>query len=168
MEELEFIRPPAALAHILERMAELGFGMPSEERTGALSRTIAASKPAGRFLELGTGTGISTAWLLDGMDAASQLVSVDVDARFQGVAREVFSRDERLTLAAEDAISFLQSQEAGSFDFVFADAMAGKYEGLDEALRVLSAGGFYVIDDMLPQANWPDGPSKTMRWLSPH
>ena len=35
--------------------------------------------------------------------------------------------------------------------------MAGKYEGLDEALRVVKTGGFYVIDDMLPQANWPDG-----------
>jgi len=58
---------------------------------------------------------------------------------------------------AEDAISFLQRQASGSFDFVFADAMAGKYEGLDEALRVVKTGGFYVIDDMLPQANWPDG-----------
>ncbi len=149
--------PPAALAHILERTAELGFGMASEERTGSLLRTLAASKPAGRFLELGTGTGIATAWLLDGMDSASQLVSVDVDESFQAVAREALSKDVRLTLIAEDAISFLQRQAAGSFDFVFADAMAGKYEGLDEALRVVKTGGFYVIDDMLPQANWPDG-----------
>jgi hypothetical protein len=35
--------------------------------------------------------------------------------------------------------------------------MAGKYEDLDDALRVVKTGGFYVIDDMLPQANWPDG-----------
>lgn len=61
------------------------------------------------------------------------------------------------TLIANDAISFLQRQEAGNFDFVFADAMAGKYEGLDEALRVVKRGGFYVVDEMLPQANWPDG-----------
>ena len=148
---------PAALARILERTAELGFDMASEELTGSLLRTLAASKPAGRFLELGTGTGIATAWLLDGMDSASRLVSVDVDASFQAVAREAFSFDERLTLIAEDAISFLQRQAAGSFDFLFADAMAGKYEGLDEALRVVKTGGFYVIDDMLPQANWPDG-----------
>ena len=149
--------PPAALPRILERTAELGFGMASEERTGALLRTLVASKPAGRFLELGTGTGIATAWLLDGMDSASQLVSVDVNASFQAVAREAFSREERLMLITEDATSFLQRQAAGSFDFVFADALAGKYEGLDEALRVVKTGGFYVIDDMLPQPNWPDG-----------
>jgi predicted O-methyltransferase YrrM len=148
---------PKALARILERTAELGFGMASEERTGALLRTLAASKPNGRFVELGTGTGIATAWLLDGMDSASRLVSVDVDERFRQVAREALSQDARLTLIAGDAISFLQRQEAGSFDFVFADAMAGKYEGLNEALRVVKKGGFYVVDDMLPQANWPDG-----------
>jgi predicted O-methyltransferase YrrM len=111
VEELSFIQPPTELARILERTAELGFGMASEERTGALLRTLAASKPAGHFLELGTGTGIATAWLLDGMDSASRLISVDVDARFQQVAREAFSQDGRLTLVVEDAISFLRRQE---------------------------------------------------------
>ena len=24
-------------------------------------------------------------------------------------------------------------------------------------LKLLSSGGLYVIDDLLPQANWPDG-----------
>jgi predicted O-methyltransferase YrrM len=139
--------------------------MASQERTGALLRTLASSKPAGRFLELGTGTGIATAWLLDGMDRASRLVSVDIDARFQEVAREAFTQEERLTLIAEDAISSLHCQAACSFDFVFADALAGKYEGLDEALRVVKTGGFYIIDDMLPQANWPDGHAPRVKAL---
>jgi predicted O-methyltransferase YrrM len=135
MDELAYLHPPPALARILERTAELEFHMASEDRTGALLRTLAASKPAGRFLELGTGTGVATAWLLDGMDSASELISVDVDSRVQEVAREVFSQDSRLTLITEDAIAFLKRQPAASFDLVFADAMAGKYEGLDEALQ---------------------------------
>lgn len=48
-------------------------------------------------------------------------------------------------------------QAPETFDFVFADAMPGKYEGLDKALSVVKPGGFYVIDDMLPQPNWPEG-----------
>jgi len=131
--------------------------MSSEPRTGALLRTLAASKPAGRFLELGTGTGIATAWLLDGMDSVSALTSVDVNPTFQEVAREAFSSDHRLTLVTEDALAFLKRQPAASYDLVFADAFAGKYDGLDEALRVVKTGGFYFIDDMLPQPNWPDG-----------
>jgi predicted O-methyltransferase YrrM len=145
--------PPRALALILQRTADLKFDMASESRTGALLRTLAASKPAGSFLELGTGTGIATAWLLDGMDSATALTSVDVNSTFQEVAREALSSDHRLTLVTEDALAFLKRQPAASYDLVFADALAGKYDGLDEALRVVKAGGFYVIDDMLPQPN---------------
>jgi predicted O-methyltransferase YrrM len=35
--------------------------------------------------------------------------------------------------------------------------MSGKYELLDETLALLRHGGLYVIDDMLPQTNWPEG-----------
>jgi hypothetical protein len=35
--------------------------------------------------------------------------------------------------------------------------MPGKYEGLEEALAIVKPGGFYVVDDLLPQANWPEG-----------
>jgi predicted O-methyltransferase YrrM len=62
--------------------------MPSEADTGALLRFLAASKPGGRMLELGTGTGLATAWLLDGTGRCASLVSVDVDPVVQDVARD--------------------------------------------------------------------------------
>jgi predicted O-methyltransferase YrrM len=157
MEDLSYIQPPAALARILKRTMELGFELASEDRTGALLRTLAASKPGSRFLELGTGTGVATAWVLDGMDATSELFSVDLNPDFQAAAGEALGHDGRLTLISEDAIEFLKRQPSASFDFVFADALRGKYESLDEALRVVRLGGFYIIDDMLPQSNWPEG-----------
>jgi predicted O-methyltransferase YrrM len=52
-------------------------------------------------------------------------------------------------------LEFLRGQPSESFDFIFADAIPGKYEALDNALAVVKVGGFYVIDDMLPQPNWP-------------
>ncbi len=158
MDDLASRREPPQLARIVQQTAELGFDMASEPRTGMLLRTLAASKPGGRFLELGTGTGMATAWLLDGMDASSALlVSVDNDARVQDVARQALGADPRLQLVTQDGLTFLAGQEAATFDFVFADAMPGKYEGLEQALRLVRRGGFYVIDDMLPQANWPEG-----------
>jgi len=157
MEELALIQPPSRLAPIDEQTAAIGFGMASEWRTGALLRTLAASKPGGRLLELGTGTGVATCWLLDGMDPSSELISVDVDEGVQRIARKLLSSDTRLTLITEDAIAFLRRQKPCSFDLVFADALRGKYEGLEEALRVVKPGGFYVIDDLLPQPNWPEG-----------
>jgi predicted O-methyltransferase YrrM len=156
VDELSQIRYPAALAGILKRTAEVHFTMASEDRTGVLLRTLAASKPGGRFLELGTGTGVSTAWLLDGMDAGSELTSVDVDGRMQAIAQDALGADRRLKLILGDAADFLEQRPRGSFDFVFADAMPGKYEHLEAALGAVKAGGFYVIDDMLPQPNWPE------------
>jgi predicted O-methyltransferase YrrM len=157
MDELALLRRPECLERILQRTAEIGFAMASEIGTGALLRALAASKPAGRLLELGTGTGVATAWLRDGMDASSQLISIDPDAMAQRIAREAFADDSRVVLLTEDAASFLDRQPPASFDLVFADAMAGKYEHLEKALSVVRAGGFYVVDDLLPQTNWPEG-----------
>ncbi|MGA2046533.1 MAG: class I SAM-dependent methyltransferase [Terracidiphilus sp.] len=157
MQETSFITPPAALPFIESRTAELNFNMASEPRTGSLLQVLAASKPKGRLLELGTGTGLATAWLLSGMDAHSDLISVDTDPSVQAVAREALGADPRLTLVLEDAATWLSRQTPVSFDLIFADAMPGKYESRDAALALVAPAGFYVIDDMLPQPNWPDG-----------
>src|SRR5437660_2648276 len=122
MTELDYISAPAVLKHILERSQALGFDMASEPKTGALLRTLAAAKPKGRLLELGTGTGIATAWLLAGMDTASSLTSVDTDPSVQQVAREFLGNDVRLRLVLEDGLEFLRHQPDGGFDLVFADA----------------------------------------------
>lgn len=157
MDDLKYIKEPEALSALREKSAALNFTMASEPKTGALLRVLAASKPAGRVLELGTGTGVGTAWLLSGMDTASSLVSVDTNLSFQAVAQGALGADARVTFVLEDAVDYLRRQTPASFDLVFADALRGKFEGLDEALAVVKPGGFYVIDDLLPQPNWPEG-----------
>ncbi|MDP1630537.1 MAG: class I SAM-dependent methyltransferase [Caulobacter sp.] len=148
---------PSAWREIDARTRALGFDMPSEAGTGAILRTLAAGKPGGGLLELGTGTGLAAACLLSGMDAATTLVSLDNDAGPQAVARAVLDGDARVTFVLADAHAWLGEQPAASFDLIFADAMPGKYEGLDQALRLLRPGGLYVVDDMSPQPNWPEG-----------
>ncbi|HUB49248.1 MAG TPA: class I SAM-dependent methyltransferase [Acetobacteraceae bacterium] len=164
MDDLAAITPPASLAEIERRTAAFGFPMPSERLTGALLRALAAAKPGGQLLELGTGTGLATAWMLDGMDSRATLVTVDIDPGAQAIARALLGTDPRLTIVTEDAAAFLARLTAsgiagagGGFDLIFADAMIGKYEMLDETLALLRPGGFYLIDDMLPQASWPEG-----------
>jgi predicted O-methyltransferase YrrM len=152
--EAEYPRTWHALRAATER---LGFSMPSDARTGALLRMLAASKPGGRLLELGTGTGLATAWLLDGMDASAQLVTVDHDERVQSLARKTLGHDARIEFLLDDGVRFLHRQTAMSFDLIFADAWPGKYEARELAMGLVKPGGFYVGDDMLPQANWPDG-----------
>ena len=133
----------------------IGFSMPSDVQTGALLQTLAASKPKASVLEIGTGTGLATAWLLAGMDADSNLISLDNEAEYQAIAHDCLGHDSRLQLMCGDAGEWLVKSNSSAFDMIFADAWPGKYSHLDETLNLLKPGGLYVIDDMLPQPNWP-------------
>jgi predicted O-methyltransferase YrrM len=150
-------RHPSAYSAIDQATKASGFTMASDSQTCSLLRTLAASKPAGRFLELGTGTGLSTAWILDGMDNRSTLISVDNAPEFLAIARQLLGADERLTLVESDGGEWIEQNRGEKFDYIFADTWHGKYLLLEEALDMLNPGGLYILDDMLPQPNWPDG-----------
>lgn len=148
---------PRAVADIAREGDELGFNMASEPRVGALLATLASSKPAGRFLELGTGTGHGTAWILAGMDAASHLDTVDTDRNVVAIAVRYLGADPRVQFHVMDGADFVTQSPPAQFDLIYADAWPGKFSHLDRALELLRPGGIYVIDDLLPQPNWPDG-----------
>ena len=148
---------PPSLKRIIEGTKSLGFEMPSEPKTGALLKTLAATKPNGRFLEIGTGTGLSAAWILMGMDENSFLTSLDNDEKTQAVALENLGKDPRFSVVCADAGEWLEKNQGKGYDFIFADALPGKFTHLQLALNILNVGGIYIIDDLLPQANWPEG-----------
>jgi predicted O-methyltransferase YrrM len=139
---------------------ENGFTMPSDIKTCSLLRTLATSKPASKFLELGTGTGLSTSWILDGMDKDSTVVSFDNNEELLSIARTFLGNDTRLNLVKSDGEDWVKSNEGQKFDYIFADTWHGKYLLLNEVLEMLNKGGFYIVDDMLPQPNWPEGHSQ--------
>ncbi len=148
---------PAAYNKIMEATAASGFTMASDILTCSLLRTLAATKPGGKLLELGTGTGLSASWILDGMDAASSLVSVDSDPAFINIAYQYLKEDQRLQLVTVDGGEWVATNREQKFDYIFADTWHGKYLLLAEVLAMLKPGALYIIDDMLPQPNWPEG-----------
>lgn len=160
-------RAPAALAALAEACERLGFEQSSDPPTGALLRSLAAAKPDGRLLELGTGVGMSTAWLLDGMTAGSTLLTVDNATAQLAVVERVLGGDPRLTIVDADGGEVLADLgRAGErFDLIFADTWPGKFTHLEQALGLLAGGGFYVVDDLLPQPTWPDGHASAVEEL---
>jgi predicted O-methyltransferase YrrM len=148
---------PKAYSRIDEATKLSGFTMASDVLTCSLLRTLASSKPAAKFLELGTGTGLSTAWILDGMDDCSTLTSIDFDAKFLEIAESFLGDDKRLDLVCTDGADWVDANKDQKYDYIFADTWHGKYLMLDEVLAMLNKGGLYIIDDMMPQPNWPDG-----------
>ncbi|MBU3025720.1 O-methyltransferase [Zobellia galactanivorans] len=148
---------PKIYQEIQRKSKEVGFTMPSDLYVGSLLKTLMLSKPNGRFLEMGTGIGLSLSWMIDGMGPDSSLVSVDNDSELIEIVSEYFGADERVELICQDGSDWIRSYEGGHFDLIFADAWPGKYSEIDETLRLLAIGGFYVVDDMAVQPNWPEG-----------
>ena len=155
MDEDAFQPPPQALEAIIADTRKIGFQGWCWPQVGALLRVMAALKPGGRLLEIGTGAGVGTCWLLDGMDASARLVTVDIDPKVQAVARMHLGTDPRLTMLCEDAKAVIRRERPNSFDLIFADGGAGKHVLLDEALALLRPGGIYICDDTKPHPLWP-------------
>ncbi|HEY8460239.1 MAG TPA: SAM-dependent methyltransferase, partial [Blastocatellia bacterium] len=138
MTDDEKIKLPPRLPQIMAETTRLKFAMASDPLTGCLLRTLAATKPGGNFLELGTGTGVATAWLLDGMDRRSSLISVEKDETVLAVARKFLGHDRRVDFFQVDAGWWLGHAQCFFFDLIFADSWPGKYDHLDEALDMLN------------------------------
>ncbi|RKE22276.1 O-methyltransferase [Streptomyces sp. TLI_171] len=146
---------PAVLAAIAEECAALGFAMSCDRATGELLRALAAARPGGRVLELGTGAGASASWLLSGMDADATLLSVEQDAAVAAVAAKHLGGDPRVELVVGDGAELIDRLAGQAFDLVFADTWPGKFHHLDQALDLLAPGGTYLVDDLFPQPTWP-------------
>lgn len=149
------INSPAYVDDILEKAKSLNFSMSSDMDMGQMLRVLAGAKPNGMFLELGTGAGLSTAWILDGMDAHSTLISIELDKTIQNIARE-YLMDERVQFITADGHDYILQNRHLRFDYIFADTWPGKYELLHETLALLNKGGFYIIDDMTSVDAWPE------------
>ncbi|MGY4383772.1 putative O-methyltransferase YrrM [Pedobacter sp. UYP24] len=162
------IKLPENYKSILDASAKIKFSMPSDLKTGSLLRTLIASKPKGKFLELGTGTGLSLSWIVEAMDDKSTVISIDNNELYIAIAKEFFNDDKRVEIICTDATQWLKNNPDLEFDLIFADAWPGKYETLDEALSMVKTGGFYIIDDMLPQPNWPVGHEENVKKLVAH
>src|SRR4030095_423862 len=156
IDEINQSIPPSYL-DIDKATKENGFTMSSDILTCSLLRTLAASKPSGKFLELGTGTGLSTSWILDGMDNNSTIISFDNDDTLLKIAQTFLGHDKRLNLVHSDGEEWVKANIGQKFDYIFADTWHGKYLLLDEVLEMINRGGLYIVDDMLPQPNWPEG-----------
>jgi len=165
MNDLNIKDRPKLHSKIVAKSKEIGFTMPSDLLVGTLLKTIITSKPNSNILELGTGIGLSLSWMIDGMDSNSKLISVDNDQNLITIASDFFQGDKRIELVCADGSEWIKAYSGEKFDVVFADAWPGKYSETNEILNLINPGGFYIIDDMIAQPNWPEGHQKHVNSL---
>ena len=149
-----------AVRRLSVRAGEAGFIQNSEEVVGRLLRLLVAMRPGGRYLELGTGMGAGLVWLVSALGDDGGVVTVELDAELQAVARDELGADDRITWFLGDGSVWLRTAVVdgeGTFDGVFADTWPGKYHDRDLAMRLVKHGGWYLVDDLHPQPGWPVG-----------
>ncbi|MEL7427217.1 MAG: class I SAM-dependent methyltransferase [Bacteroidota bacterium] len=157
MNDLLIADTPKHYTDLCNKSEAIGFSMASDLHIGALLRTLIASKPKANLLELGTGVGLSLVWMIDGMDAESQITTIDNDPDLTAIAEDFFGDNKQVEIICTDGAAWLKAYKGESFDLIFADAWPGKYSDLEKTLDLVKVGGYYVIDDMRTQPNWPEG-----------
>ena len=118
--------------------------------TGAALRFLAAVLRARAVVEVGTGTGDSARWLLQGMDPAGLLTSIDLDPTAQRIAREALAADgvprSRTRFITGLADQVLPRLTEGAYDLVYIDVAPCRYPlFLEVGSRLLRQGGAIVF-----------------------
>jgi len=129
--------------------ADLGLECVSAQ-VASLLELLAASIQAQAIIEVGTGTGISGAALLEGMKAGGVLTSIDLEAEYQRHAKDLFTSlgcpSNRMRLIAGRALDVLPRFSDGAYDLIFIDADAVEYPMmLIQAKRLLRIGGLVIF-----------------------
>src|SRR3954454_13389429 len=136
-----------------ERGRELGC-VPIGPAGGAALRVLAAATSARAVVEVGTGAGVSGLYLLGGMAADGQLVSIDIESENQRAARDAFAEagiaTNRYRMINGSAADVLPRMREDAYDLVFVDADKSAYSVYyEQAIRMLRTGGVVAFDNAL-------------------
>ena len=136
-----------------ERGRELGC-TPIGPAGGATLQVLAAATRARSVVEVGTGAGVSGLYLLGGMAADGQLISIDVEGENQRAAKEAFTAagiaTTRYRLINGSAPEVLPRMREATYDLVFVDADKTNYPVyFEHAVRMLRPGGVMAFDNAL-------------------
>jgi predicted O-methyltransferase YrrM len=115
---------------------------------------VAAAVGAKSVVEIGTGAGVGSIWLLRGMRPDGVLTTIDVEPEHHRAARETYAEagiaSNRVRLISGRALDVLPRLTDGAYDLVFCDADKQEYPGyLEQALRLLRPGGVVAFDNAL-------------------
>ncbi len=119
---------------------------------GKILAVLARLVNAGKVVEIGTLSGYSALWLLEGMKENGTLWTVEYNARHADIARNVFRKagcSDRVTLLEGSALDRLTDLEAHApFDLVFIDGDKERYDVYVRwALNHVRPGGLVIADN---------------------
>ncbi|CAM4124018.1 class I SAM-dependent methyltransferase [Helcobacillus massiliensis] len=153
IDEDELFPVPGLLARARERGNELGVA-PLLRGAAAQLRTSAAMVRAQSVVEIGTGSGVGSLYLLSGMTADGVLTTIDYERENQRAARAAFDeagiRTNRVRTIAGQALDVVSRLSDRAYDMVVFSADHPQAAQLfAQSARVLRSGGVTVVTNVL-------------------
>ena len=157
---------PDLVAKALDLSRQRGFITSTRHETGRLLAALAASRD-GTLAELGTGTGVGSAWLSSGASSGARIVSAELDSVLAEEVQHLFAEVENIEIIAGDWSTL---REYAPFSLLFIDVRE-VMQNIDALADLIEPGGIAVLDDFVPSTHWPpivDGHVDTIReqWLT--
>ena len=134
----------------------LGFEKSCLPEVGRLLHVLAASRGRDRVAEIGTGTGVSGAWIVSALPPQTPFFTTEIDELRAAAARALFAGDENVHVLEGDWRELLPPQSP--FDLVFYDAtkQLQPQEDGELVIGLLAPGGIAVLDDLTPRFSGHD------------
>ncbi len=134
------------------------FELSSIPEIGRLLAVLVSQRPRGRFAEIGSGCGVGSAWIVSAMGPEAAFVTVESDQEKAGAVARLFADQPQVRALHGDWHDLLPP--AGPFDLLFFDGGNWKQGDVETdseaALDLVAPGSLVVIDDLTPEALWPE------------
>lgn len=142
---------PAYLDELEQYAVKTNVPIIRKEMQSFLKTLLVMNKPR-QILEVGTAIGFSALLMSEFMPGDAHITTIEKYEKRIPIARDNFSKygkEECITLLEGDATDVLKKL-TGPYDLIFMDAAKGQYiHFLPDVLRLLSAGGVLLSDNVL-------------------
>lgn len=156
----DFIPEDRVLLSARDAADELGC-VPVLPGVGRMLEILARAMNARSIVEIGTGAGVSTTYLLRGMHPQGVITTIDIEAEHHKAAKQTLASagfaPARARMITGRALEVLPRLTDRGYDMVLIDARKAEYPAyLEQALRLLRSGGMLLIDNSLWHGRVPD------------
>lgn len=122
------------------------------DEAGRLLSVLAGQVTQGEILEIGTGFGVGSSWILSAIVPTVRLVSVDHSKEKIDLVSKTI-RHNQVEFVFGDWKEVIPK---GPFQFIFADAAAAKTIEGELLIETLNVGGMLLMDDFTPEEHFPE------------
>mgnify|MGYP003329155422 FL=1 len=143
-----------------EKGVELGV-LDATPGSGAYLKYIASLISAQSVVEIGTGSGVGTLWLLKGVMSSGVITTIDPEVQHTQIAKQsLIDADiapNRYRLITSDYLDVMRKLADRGYDLVvFRGNPEDIFDVIDEAHRILRVGGILAIDHFFGGGKVPD------------